>query len=288
MAVTFLFPSDVLETRKVDAHFRDEAAAARTLGLDVRRIDHDAVLAGDMTQALSMLGERADTPLLYRGWMIPPNRYRELHAAVAERGDAMLVAADQFAQSHHLPNWYAAAEGLTAESAWSTDASIDGFITALDEIGSGPAVLKDYSKSEKAYWDEAMFIPDAADVASARLVAERFRELRDEFFDGGFVVRRFEQYEPGECRTWWVDGACVLVTAHPDSPDDPGPAADLDDVAELPRLASVPSPFFTMDIAREQETGRLRIVEIGDGQVSDRPSSTDATEFIQAISTVTW
>jgi len=283
MPVTLLFPSDVLEPRKVDAHFRSEARAARAIDAELRRIDHDAALAGDMTAALAAFADAPSDSLVYRGWMIPPERYRALEEALGERGASLRTDAGRFAATHHLPNWYSSAAGHTAESAWSIGSGIDGFVDALGRLGSGAAVLKDYSKSEKAYWDEAMFIPDVGDIDAARAVAERFRELRDDAFDGGFVVRRFEQYEPGECRTWWVDGECALVTAHPDTPDDPGPAVD---VAEVPRLTAVPSAFFTMDVAREQGTGRLRIVEIGDGQVSDRPTSTDVEMFIRMVGSI--
>lgn len=280
MPVPLLFPSDVLEPGKVDAHFRDEAHAARRLSIETHRLDHDAVLAGDMAQALSHFGGPPPDPLLYRGWMVPPDRYRELEAALAARGATLVTSADEFARSHHLPNWYESAAGHTAESTWTTGSDLDDFTAALAGLGTGAAVLKDYSKSEKAYWHEAMYIPDVTDTAAARAVAERFLELRDEFFDGGFVVRQFEHYEPGECRTWWINGECALVTAHPDTPDEPGPVVDRN---ELPRVTVPPSAFFTMDIAREQNTGRLRIVEIGDGQVSDRPTSTDVDTFLQAL-----
>jgi len=283
MSLTLLFPSDVLEPQKVDAHFRGEADAARRLDVEVRRLDHDAALAGEMAQALSRFGGPPAGPLLYRGWMIPPGRYRELADALAERGASLLIDADDFARSHHLPSWYAAAGDQTAESIWTSGSDLDAFVDALGRLGSGAAVVKDYSKSEKAYWHEAMFIPDVTDTAAALAIAERFLELRDEFFDGGFVVRRFENYDPGESRTWWIDGECALVTAHPDTPDVAGPVVD---VGELPRLDPVPSAFFTMDIAREAGSGRLRIVEIGDGQVSDRPASTDATTFIAAVSAI--
>jgi hypothetical protein len=42
--------------------------------------------------------------------------------------------------------------------------------------------------------------------------------LRDDVFTGGFVLRRWEDFASAEARTWWVDGACRLVTAHPDTP----------------------------------------------------------------------
>ena len=71
---------------------------------------------------------------------------------------------------------------------------------------------------------------------AGKRVASRFRELRDDDFTGGFVLRRFEHFTSAEVRTWWINGTCALTTAHPDTPEDhppgtfsPGPAAALID-----------------------------------------------------------
>lgn len=273
-----LFPRDVLAPRRVDEHFADEAAAARDQGLDVVLMDHDALVAGDVDDALRRTAA-AVHPLLYRGWMITPDAWVALEAALASRDASLLISADEFARAHHLPGWYSLAAPHTPESVWTVGDDVDEFVHALAGLGSGAAVIKDYSKSEKGYWDEAMFIPDVTDAAPARSVVERFRELREDAFDGGFVGRRFEPFESAECRTWWVRGECVLITPHPDSPDDEVSIA----VDDLPRLAEPPSAFFTMDVVRQAETGAVRIIELGDGQVSDRPSTTPAADFIGAI-----
>ncbi len=68
----------------------------------------------------------------------------------------------------------------------------------------------------KHYWDEAAFIPDIGDRAGVLRVAGRFLELRDEDLAGGLVVRSFEHYKPGEVRSWWVDGQCAVLSAHPE------------------------------------------------------------------------
>ena len=36
-------------------------------------------------------------------------------------------------------------------------------------------------------------------------VAERFLDLREDSFTGGFVVRRFEDLDKEEVRTWWIN-----------------------------------------------------------------------------------
>jgi hypothetical protein len=152
---------------------------------------------------------------------------------------------------------------------------------ASAQLGPGPAVLRDYVKSMKHYWDEAAFIPDAADLAAVRKVAARFRELRGEDFTGGFVIRRFEELTSAEVRTWWAGGTCRLITAHPDTPgDQPPPGIDVTPFAPL--ISQLGLPFVTADLARRAD-GQWRIIELGDGQVSDRPSTTAPEALIAAV-----
>jgi len=116
---------------------------------------------------------------------------------------------------------------------WTADADRDSLDQACRQLGSGPAVLRDYTKSMKHYWHEAAYTPDLADTAAAWRVASRFRQLRDDDFTGGFVLRRCEQFGSAEVRTWWVHGVCRLVGPHPDTPHD-NPPADLDLSAVTP------------------------------------------------------
>jgi hypothetical protein len=112
-------------------------------------------------------------------------------------------------------------------------------------------------------------------------VANRFRELREEEFAGGFVLRRFEDFTTAEVRSWWVGGTCRLVTAHPDTPGE-APPPDLDLAPFAPLLASLGLPFITADLARRAD-GVWRVVEIGDGQVSDRPATWSPDRFMTAV-----
>lgn len=276
----FLIPWDPLKTRRADEHFAPEADAATGLGFGVHLTDHDAIVGGDIDTALrGISGTGAE--LVYRGWMIPPTRYRVLGEALHERGVELRTSPDDFAAAHHLPNWYHSVADFTAESVWTSGPDLDQLRVIADRLGPGPAVLKDYSKSEKHYWEEAMFIPELGDHDQLLAVAQRFLELRADSFDTGLVLRRFESWEPTEWRTWWVDGDCVAVTAHPDTP---GVLPDDLDVGGLRRsIQSLGLPFISVDLAVLSSTGGLRIVEIGDGQVSDRPSSHDPVRFVDAI-----
>jgi hypothetical protein len=78
-----------------------------------------------------------------------------------------------------------------------------------------------------------------------------------------------------------VGGACRLVTAHPDTADTPAPES-LDLAWLAPLAESLGLAFVTVDLVLRAD-GVWRVVELGDGQVSDRPSSTDPAAFMAAI-----
>ncbi|MET8040535.1 ATP-grasp domain-containing protein [Micromonospora sp. NPDC005215] len=78
-----------------------------------------------------------------------------------------------------------------------------------------------------------------------------------------------------------MGGTCVLVGAHPDTPDDLPPAG-LDLTALTPLVAALDLPFVSVDLARRDD-GVWRVIELGDGQVSDRPTTISAENFVTAL-----
>lgn len=280
-AVQLLVPCDPLRPRRPDEHFAAEARAAAAAGLTVALIDHDALAGPDGAARAAAQVADGSGQAVYRGWMMSSGQYAALAAALTARGVSLRTTAAQYRQAHELPGWYPPLAPATPLSAWTTGDSREEFGAACARLGAGPAVLRDYVKSMKHYWDQAMFIPDLADPVAAWRVAARFRELRDDEFTGGFVVRRFEELTSAEVRTWWVGGACQLITAHPDTPgDQPPPGLDLTPFAPL--IADLDLPFVTADLARRADA-RWRVIELGDGQVSDRPATTTPDAFISAV-----
>ncbi|KUL28873.1 hypothetical protein ADL15_30715, partial [Actinoplanes awajinensis subsp. mycoplanecinus] len=246
MWMMLLVPGDVVRPRRPDEHFADEVAAARESGIEVAVIDHDALSRGGPgDEAVSRVPPGADA--VYRGWMLQADRYTALADALSRRDVTLRTNADQYRQAHELPGWYRAAEAHTPESVWTTGDTRADFTTACATLGRGPAVLRDYSKSMKHHWHEAAYIPDVADPDAAWRVASRFRELRDDEFTGGFVLRRFEHFTGPEVRTWWTHGTCRLITAHPDTPDDL-PPPDLDLTPLEPLMRTLALPFTTADL----------------------------------------
>ncbi len=215
--------------------------------------------------------------------MVSSSQYAALADALAARGVTLGTSARQYRQAHELRGWYPTLAPVTPAAAWTTGDSEEEFRAACARLGPGPAVLRDYVKSMKHYWHEAAYIPEAADHAAAWKVAARFRELRETEFTGGFVLRRFEQLTGTEVRTWWTGGTCRLITARPDTPAQL-PPADVG-LAPLTRLiGSLALPVVTADLARRAD-GTWRLIELGDGQVSDLPNSTEPSPFLNAVLT---
>ncbi|MFD9734862.1 ATP-grasp domain-containing protein [Umezawaea sp. NPDC059074] len=274
-----LVPADPLRPARPDEHFAGEARAARDAGVAVAVVDHDVLArGGDVDRAVAKVP--ADDDAVYRGWMLRSEHYAGFAEALARRGVAVRTDAERYRRAHELPGWYEALAGVTPESVWTVGAERTEFDTARLALGAGAAVLRDYTKSMKHHWHEAALVPDLADAEAAWAVASRFLELRDDEFAGGFMLRRFERFTSAEVRTWWVDGRCELVGPHPDTPHDVVGDPDLSAVAPL--VAGLGLPFVTVDLV-ERSDGVWRVVELGDGQVSDLPRTTAPVRLVEAL-----
>jgi len=274
-----LVPADPLRPARPDEHFAAEARAARDAGVVVAVVDHDVLArGGDVDRAVAKVP--VDDDAVYRGWMLRSEHYAGLVEALARRGVAVRTDAERYRRAHELPGWYEALAGVTPESVWTVGAERAEFDAARSALGAGAAVLRDYTKSMKHHWHEAALLPDLADAEASWAVASRFLELRDDEFTGGFVLRRFERFTSAEVRTWWVDGRCVLVGPHPDTPHDV--VGDPDLTAVAPLVAGLGLPFVTVDLV-ERSDGVWRVVELGDGQVSDLPRTTAPAKLVEAL-----
>jgi hypothetical protein len=278
--VLLLVPSDPLRPRRADDHFAAEAAAASAAGCDVALVDRDALTGPDGAGRAAARVPGGGGVAVYRGRMLSSGQYAALADAVTVGGVRLRTSAAQYRQAHELPGWHRALGPVTPAAAWTVGDGEPEFRSACARLGPGPAVLRDYVKSMKHYWHEAAYIPDTADHAAAWKIAVRFRELREEQFTGGFVLRRFEELTSAEARTWWVSGTCRLTTAHPDTPPDLPP--DIDLTPFTPLIGALALPFVAADLALRAD-GTWRVIELGDGQVSDRPTTASPAAFLNAI-----
>ena len=80
-----------------------------------------------------------------------------------------------------------------------------------------------------------------------------------EEIEGGFAIRKVEEFEPeSEVRLFVLEG----------TPYSPSPSVPIPEIVRDVAQRFTLSPFYSVDIVRTRQ-GSERVVEIGDGQVSD-------------------
>jgi hypothetical protein len=206
----------------------------------------DAVLAG--TKPLRNVPP--GSMVVYRGWMVKGEEYTALTRAIEQCGATAFTSLPEYLATHHLPNWYRLLADLTPETrVFPADADI---VAELRALGWGAYFLKDYVKSLKTARGSIVREP-----AEALAVIAEMREYRGQI-EGGICVRRVEEFLPESERRYFV----LLGAGY-------APSA----VVAVPEIVQkcaerLPSKFFSVDVARRAD-GELRVVEVGDGQVSD-------------------
>jgi hypothetical protein len=180
--------------------------------------------------------------------MMDTSDYQKLVDFIGSRGATPLTSTEAYLRCHHLPNWYPLIYDFTAETRiFPADCDLSAELTVL---GWDKFFLKDYVKSLKTSVGSVVSKPE--EVATVLAEMRKFRGT----IEGGICVRRFESFRKGSEKRYFV------IDRIPHASSDGMP----DLVAECARRIS--SPFFSVDVAI-REDGVERVVEIGDGQVSD-------------------
>jgi hypothetical protein len=287
MTATIVFCSDPLEPRKPDEAFAREAQAALDLAMSRLLIDHDALdQRHDGAAAVKRVRTEAPLDAVYRGWMLRADDYHILYDALGAKNVTLINTPQQYAACHHAPESYAYVAPWAAQTRWITSDNLDdpeAITRTLADFGARSVVLKDWVKSQAAgYWDEACFIADASDHAQVQRVIARFRELQGDSLVGGLVFRAYAELnriagQTEEWRAFVLDNKALGCWPRQDgSADAPPPSI----VAEA--AAALPSRFATIDFARRADGGWL-LLETGDGQVSEIPSSCEPSAILRPL-----
>jgi hypothetical protein len=294
-----LFCSDPQSAETVEEDFRAEREAAMDAGFTTRLLDEEGLDEGDPERAARRVPRTdATRPGIYRGWMLTAARYAALHAALRARGLELINTPRQYRTVHHLPECYPLIERCSPRTVWielgpEEEPAPEALEEVLAVFGDRPLVLKDYVKSQKHYWEEACYIPSAADLDAVRRVVRRFLELQGEDLQGGLVFREFVELEPLathsrsgmpltlEHRVFVLDGRVLALMPYwEEGRYDRAQTLNLELFSGVLRAA--PARFYTMDIAKRRRGGWM-LVELGDGQVSALPACADVEAFYEAL-----
>ena len=278
--------------------YESEASAARHHAFGVGLVDHEALVGDNDAEAAISSNDSFAEPqkALYRGWMMPTRAYASFYEALKRKNIHLITSPQAYELCHHLPSSYELIEELTPETVWlGCDGKPDWeeLFARLAQFGDSSVVLKDFVKSQKHYWEEACFIPQASDKDVVKKVVQRFLELQGEDLAGGLVFRLFEEYKSLgkhelsgmplsiEYRLFVLQGRPLLLCPYWDGGEYAGEPPELSVFEDV--LSKIENPFYTADMAL-REDDEWRLVELGDGQVAGLPESCSAADFYLALS----
>lgn len=283
-----LFPCEPFSPRRIDPDFVTEFEAARLVGFPCVEYSHEDLEAGDIEACLRMLPEPGEERrVLLRGWMVPGERYQELHHGLVGKGYLPQTAPAAYDEAHYLPLAYRHTEDHTSRSAWIEGDNANDAWALYQSFRGSDSIIKDWVKSAKSRWKDGCFIPAETSEERLREIFRVFREERGKLFNRGVVLREFLPIvERGsdirglpivdETRLFFWQGS-VLIAA---DRTPPSPMDEIDRWTEISRRFR--SAFITIDVARLND-GSWKILETGDGQVSGLPLGLDPERFYASL-----
>lgn len=239
-----IYAADYFKPKLADEQFRPEAQAFASEGFSLSTINVDELETGSTAPTSDL-----DDTTLYRGWMLSSEVYSRLVASIENAGSRPFTTVEQYLLTHHIPNWAPRLGSLTAETVVLPNGT--DFESELRALGWREFFVKDYVKSLKVSMGSR--ISDPGEIGALVEEMAAFRGT----IEGGLCIRRVEELlAETEMRYFVINGV-----AH--APDGSSIPKEVEECIE--RIAS---PFFSVDVALNSK-GKRRVVEVGDGQVSD-------------------
>ncbi len=291
-----LFCENPLEANKVDPDYRDEFDCAINNGFKTIIFNYEYLTADNIEKATwKIKAMEAETPVVYRGWMLTPAQYTNLYNSLETKNLRLINTPAEYQNCHYLPDSLAFIEPYTPKTVFEKLAdsnNLQSIISKAAIFGNNPVIVKDFVKSEKHDWDSACYVSSATNTEQLNSTMKNLIRLRDKHLNEGIVIREFielndltihsksgmpltEEYRLFFYNNkllgmydYWEEGEYNL--SKPDT-------SSFEDIAE-----HIQSKFFSMYIARKK-TGELIIIELGDGQVAGLPDRLDKDGFYKKL-----
>lgn len=274
--------------------YAEEYQSARHNNFQVSLISFEELKRGNVEAALKFIRPRPNEEKeigIYRGWMLKPNQYELLYVALLDKNIELINNSSEYMFCHYLPENYPAIINVTPKTTYKKIQSgftYDDYQQEIEAFGNKPVIVKDYVKSQKHYWNEACFIPNAADKVRVESVVNKFIELQASDLNEGLVFREYVELEEltthstsgmpltKEFRLFVKEGKVMTIYKYWDEGDYQNVEPIIEGFEQI--IPKIRSNFFTMDIAKKKD-GNWIIVELGDGQVAGLPDNANKEEF---------
>ena len=277
-----LFPADYFEKGAPDGSMRVEYESAYAeKRLDVRLFDLELFEeCGQLSLDRPFLDE--GLPLVYRGWMMKPERYEAFFAALREKGLRPMTSPDAYEEFHMFPFAYIRNDVLKAHAPRLVAFPGHGVDAGVINRMFTEFMVKDYVKSAKGTRFPVSFRTPVSQERMDEIVKE-FVRLRGELFTAGIVCKEYVDLircggATNEWRAFYLGGDLLNVCRNSNQPAS---------VAKPPEelvlaCSNLGSPYCTVDFA-ERADGTWIVVETGDGQVSGLAAAQDPVIYYQVF-----
>ena len=269
MQPTFLFPNDCFNPKQPDAAYGDRYLAFKQAGFKTALIEIESLEETKVYPALS-----AEDVVVYLGWMLSATDYQFLTRIIEKTGAACFTSSTEYLATHYLPNWYPLISDLTPETKIFN--TTDNLELQLQQLNWSQYFIKDYVKSLKT--SVGAIIDRPTQINEVLTEMKKYRGV----IEGGVCVRRVEDFITETEERYFVINGQIFASEGDYAHSIQGvqsPFGTLARSAVTLRDRNIPdivkdcasriqSNFFSIDVIKRKD-GVLRIVEVGDGQVSD-------------------
>ncbi len=246
--VVFLFPNNCFDPKQPDDAYRDRFLAFKAAGFNTALIEIES-LSKSSTKVYPSLS--AKDQVVYLGWMLSKDDYQSLTNIIQKAGAIPFTSATEYLNAHYLPEWYPLIQALTPET--KIYAVKDDLEKELQKLQWQKFFIKDYVKSLKTSLGAIIDSPEQINLVLAEM--KKYRGV----IEGGVCVRRVEDFIAESEQRYFVIKKQAFA---------PQPSEEIPDIVEQCAQA-INSNFFSVDVIKRRDDVK-RIVEIGDGQVSDQ------------------
>lgn len=251
-----LYPCDEFDQKQPDPTYQDEYIAVQATGTACSLYSVEEAEVGLFKPRPNFF---KDEQVIYRGWMLTQQGYCNLHQFVANKGGHLATSIEQYTHCHYLPNWYPLCKEFTPQTIFC---NVDSdFKSILAGLHWDRYFVKDYVKSLTTNRGSV-----ANHIDEIYEIIEGIKKFRGSI-EGGVCIRQFEQLRPETEERYFVFQGKVFARD--------GIIPPLVEVVS----ARINSPFFSIDTVLNAD-GELRLIELGDGQVSDI-KKWKASEFVK-------
>lgn len=188
MKISILFPCDYFDKKIVDEAYEDEYKAIKKREeFNIILYDYDEFFQDEIINTYPKDIEPSSI-VIYRGWMLKPNQYKQLYENLKSKGVILINNPIEYNNLHLFPSVYNKIQEFTPKTVWfENHLKIDWDV--INKTFSR-FLIKDYVKSLKNTKFPIYFkTPVDGEIMDENI--NEFIKLRNNLLTGGIVIKEF-------------------------------------------------------------------------------------------------